>query len=137
MKLRIWKWSHTWEGGNCTSLYSSEAAAIQAIHAYVQAEWGAGVMANEMPTGIDQKDIRKYFEWNKGQEWYSLESESIDFPNLANPPYADEVLMTADECAVTAAALQTVSSAKVAGLANMTIDEAARDLDSAYRKMKD
>ena len=135
MKLRVWKWYHNWGDDSSTHLYASEAAAWQAIHSYVQDQWNEEPMDDEKYTGNREADVQKYFEWHDDCEWYSLDFQEVEFPNAALAE--DEVILSANECAVVVAALEAVNTREVAGLADITPDKAARYLDAAYQKLKD
>jgi len=138
MKLRVWKWYHNWGDDTSTNLYSSEAAAIQAIHHYVQQQWEEGVMDDEEFSGIDQQDIQKYFEWHEDQEWYSLDNQMVEFPEI--PAVQDEdVILSSEECeAILCLGADPNASEQLRydlGLDHK--DQAEAILDSIHQKLKD
>jgi hypothetical protein len=98
MKLQVWKWYHNWGDDSNILLFASSQAAWKAIHQYVQENWEEGATEEEEFSGDAQTDVQKYFELHDEEEWFSLDSQTVDFPNLQAPLAEDEVILNPEEC---------------------------------------
>ena len=135
MKLKVWKWYHNWGDDTNTRLFPSEVAAKQAIHHYVQEQWDVEDMDYGPPTGDVDTDILKYFGYHEDEEWYSLDAQTVEFPDL--PGAADEVILSSEECAAIVHALDNTAYGNIAEALGVETDAAIKIVDSAYRKLKD
>jgi len=140
MKLKVWKWYHNWGDDSGTMLYPSEAAAIQAIHSYVHDQWNDGLMDEDIEfSGDASVDIEMYFDWHSDDEWYSLESQIVEFPDIPEVPDQD-VVLDSDECAAIIALIDYCAPETLNGVLSetgKTKKEANLLLNGVYQKLKD
>jgi len=135
MKLRVWKWHHDWEDDSDTSLYPSEAAAIQAVQIYVRNSWD---VEGEGCPDDDAEAVVKYFQYNEDVEWYSISSQEVEFHNIPDVP-EEEIVLNPDECAAVVALLEIPGvNAIVKNALNLNkLADANVITGSVYGKLKD
>ncbi len=127
MRLRVWQWCHSdSDGENNTALYASEAAARAAVSQYVTERWN-DCMDDEAMTGVPHEDVAKFFDWHVDDEWYSISSQHVTFPDIPDTQ-AEDVILTSNECQ---AIIDIIKAPGAQHFADSGL------LDSVYTKLKD
>ena len=137
MKLKVWILFHRWDGDESSNLHATKEAAEEAIQSYVMDQWEEGVMDDEEMPNDPNDAVQRYFEYHEDMEWYNIYSQKVDFPDLEIPD--EEVVLTANECAIVVMALELEGLPVLAVGTGLAPDEEKADewIQSAYQKLKD
>jgi hypothetical protein len=135
-RVDIWIWHLEWEDGHTVNLFGSKTEAKGAIQRFVVDNWHDVMPDEAIPADLNDA-VARYFQYNgeMEREWYRLEHETVEIPNVSVPAGEDVVELTPLELEVAVDSLSNLIWANFATRRGKSVDEVRNATMSAIAKL--